>query len=456
MCSRLASFFLLLFCTLSLSACDDICPIVWSPDGNQMAFLSSDGLRFGDATGQLSASLLNNVSRAAWLPDSKGMLVVTIKDLITWSQVKNFLSQPEQNAAIELSQYLKEQILLHDNNDSTGSEDKFQSYSAPVRAAACLYLKDDQDSALQRKLHSEPFKLIEDTKCTIYNLNLLELTNNTITTRKDLWHNFNAIQDMRIAPDGKYALLVISNENSSQPYDILLVSLDYPRPITKVAESAAAHADWSADSKDIYLVKSGSYKDSPAILGSISSLKLIDKEGFPLQNIEASIPLVYSAIDSSLNITSLKDGQILFTAPSIELPTTNKDVSQNKNVFIFKTTSQIVRRLMSKQDAEYMHGISSIQANPAGTWIAAYNAEQGNLDLINTSTEEVIQEQAEPHLIPHWRNSDEVCFIKPKEKQTTKQHIAQVILLSVTTKNERVISESWPQAAVAGLLTHKK
>ena len=54
--------------------------IQWSPDGNQAALITADGLFLTDAEGQLSPLLLPDVNAVAWLSDSRRLAVAATGD----------------------------------------------------------------------------------------------------------------------------------------------------------------------------------------------------------------------------------------------------------------------------------------------------------------------------------------------------------------------------------------
>ena len=446
-----------LICVLFLTGCDQICPIVWSPTGETMVFLSSDGLRFGDANGHLSSACFNNATRAAWLPDSQHLLVADSRTIRTWTEAAEYLSGQQKKEAIELSQYFKQQLLLHGDDDSFSDDYKLKSHSISIVEAAILYLKDNENNLLKQKLQSKTWNSFQDTTCSVKTISLIEVANNQITHRKELWRGFSTIKDMRIAPDGKFALVMLEKEieSKSEPNDIVLISLDFPRASVKVAESLAPHADWSLDSQQIFFFASEG-KNTESILGSLSSLKVRDDQGYPLANLQAPVRLVYLMIDQSSDLRCLKNGRILFSAADVELPATDKEIPRTKNVFAWRPGDLFARRLMSKNDANLMEDITSLQTNPDGTWTALYNSEKGNLGLLNIDTGEVIERRVQSTYDPSWRNSNEICFVQTIDKKTAKQHDDEVMLFSLSTKKDQIISADWPRNAINGFLIHKK
>lgn len=73
--------------------------VVWSPDGSRAAVIARDGLRLCDPEGTLTPLLLPGVYQAAWLGDSRRLVVARKRNVDSWTPIAAVLG-PERAAAI--------------------------------------------------------------------------------------------------------------------------------------------------------------------------------------------------------------------------------------------------------------------------------------------------------------------------------------------------------------------
>src|SRR5437867_593804 len=128
----------------------------WSPDGKQALLRVDDKLYFLDTTGNLSAVIASNVTGAAWLPDSSGLVLTRSLTTVKWKDVESLLPTNEIGAAQTLA---KSFLALGDE----GME-QFEVKRPELANPAILYLFDTQSKALHEALQKskDPGKLEAD------------------------------------------------------------------------------------------------------------------------------------------------------------------------------------------------------------------------------------------------------------------------------------------------------
>ena len=440
-------FLLVLLSIFTLTGCIDTCPMAWSPSGDMMALFAGEGLQIATTKGYLSPKLLSHVRKAKWLPDSKHILIERVQVITSWKEAFSLLTEQQKDEAVGLAKLFEQQISLP-QDIAKWDDDKIASYPPAVIQSAVLYLKENKNIDLKTKWHSLPY--IQASPCAAYVLDIIEFNLQSITAIKELWRGFDEIDNMQIAPDTKYVSIaqkkISENENGS--FNISVVSLELPEKPIKVAESISKHTDWSTDSRSIIFFQAENNQRKEPLFGSLSSLRIRDDRGFILQSDRETKKLVYLIGDDSFYVCCLKDGRIIFTAPTVELPTTCSDFSHTKNIFSVRPGDQFSRRLMSKEIADDLRDISFMQANSDCTNILLYNSNKGKLGVLSTDGGNYFEREIRSAWNPCWRNSDEVCFVRPKDNKNSKKQDADVVLFSVSTGKERIISNTWPRSSI--------
>jgi len=446
---------IVLFAIFGLAACEHDYPLVWSPDGNTMALVAEDGLRLGDAQGNLTAPISGSVDKMVWLPDSKRLLITGELKAATWAEGQKYLSEQQQKDAISLAKYIKDR--LASGGESALDEDQRMKASPEWMAqGATLYLMATDRDALKSKTKPETFAAIAAMSLVVHDVRLQTVRPVTMPDSKELWRGFDTVENLEISPDGNHALLVRDESTDSKIYAIDMISLGLPGSTVKVAETRTPEVAWSADSRSI-LFSSAAGTTEDAKLGSLVMVDLLDQSGAALQEPKAQ-RLARICLEPAPHIHVLKDGRILFTTSIVRLPATESDIGSQQEIFSFAPGDKLVRRLMSEQDSEAMWSIESLRASADQTLASIACKIFGNdvVQILNIGTGNINQLSFVPKFQPSWRNADEICFTKKVDKPGPNQHTAEVVLHSVSKNEDRVISANWPKSAVDGFLIENK
>jgi len=95
-----------------LSGCIPEQRVIWSPDGRQAMVLGRENnlqsLYLCDGDGNLSPRLFDHVHRAAWRPDSSGVILVRSRLTANWAELAPLLTAEENDDIIRMAG-----IILH-------------------------------------------------------------------------------------------------------------------------------------------------------------------------------------------------------------------------------------------------------------------------------------------------------------------------------------------------------
>jgi hypothetical protein len=428
-----------------------------------MALVAEDGLRLGDAQGNLTAPILpstesrfvGNDTTLSWMPDSKRILAVGHVQAKAWSDAQKYLSDQQQKDSVALAKYIKERLQTA-GESALNDDQRIQSAPAWMTQSAALYLMVNDRDAIKSSTKPETFKAISELSLDVKNVSMYTVKPVALPDGKELWRGFDQPEDLDVAPDGKYALLVRDESADSKIYAIDLLPLDIPGTAVKVAETRTPDVAWSADSRSI-IFSSAAGTTEDAKLGSLVMVDLLDPHGTLLQEPKAQ-RIARLCLDPAPHIRVLTNGKILFTTSPVQLPAPEHDIGTQQDIFSVAPGDALVRRLMPAQASEAMWSIDSIAANPDQAIASIACKIFGNdiLQIVNINTGHVEQLSFLPKFQPNWRNADEICFTKQLEKPGPNQHTAEVVLHSMSKNEDRVISANWPKSAVDGFLMESK
>jgi hypothetical protein len=410
---------------------------------------------------------MDHVDRVAWLPDSARLLVAVTMKVGKWANLCSCMTDAQKRAAISLAQFIKK-TSPQVGFDRIGDQPRMKQTPDWQKTASIIYLREKEPSFLRLHTDANTLKYLQEATVDVHCVNLFTPASTmqapSVTGWRagegdagevfGVWQGFGSVEDFRISPDGKHGLFVHDNEARPDVFDVELIPLSPPSISVKVAEAASTHADWSADSKTVIYTQATNDNMENQLTVPLSAVHVIDESSASPKKTQAPETLLYLVRNRSQQIRCLKDGAIIFDSPEVTLPVTHTDLPKTENLFSFRIGDQIVRRLLAAEDTQSLKPIDSLETNPDGTYAAITNTDSNTCDVVNISTGKVTALQSAGGAC--WRNSDELCYVKPLEKKSANDHDAEVVLRSISTGQERVISETWPKAAVDGFLIHDK
>ncbi|HEY9715767.1 MAG TPA: hypothetical protein V6C72_20000 [Chroococcales cyanobacterium] len=445
-----------LLSVLTLAACQPSYQIAWSPDGNAMAVIAADGLHTGDSSGKLSPPVPVNgkPTQVKWLGDSRHALVASAVTLVTWREAKLYLNPSRQKQSLDLARYILRQ-LNERGPDALDHDPKLENNPDWLGQASGIYLRENSFAEIKLKMGEERAKIFDMVEMTVNHVSLVDLKSGSPASEaKSLWHGFGEITDVRVSPDGKYALVVHQKEEKSELFDIEVVSLATNEPSVTVAESASLHADWSADSKQVVFIEGPEHEPAKPFMATLAAIKVRGDDGNLIDPEVEPTRYVHIAADDCADVRCLKDGRILFPCAEVHVPATTPELSTTERAYAYKPLEDLARPLMAA--SEGIHRIEVLETSPSERWAAIASADSKVQNILDLNTGKISLFSSTSNLDPSWRNADEVCFAKPVDKVGANQHTAEVVLHNMQTGSDKVLSQDWPEAAVKGFLMPEK
>lgn len=357
-----------LFSIAVLCSCDFEERLTWSPDGKRMAVLT-DQLRLADAD-SISKPLLNkqfgSVLSFRWLPDNHHALLA----------------------------YRRYQH--HRNNAGVRTGTKTADTSVDY-----LQLFDFNGEIKEVKVTAGPI----------------------------LFKSSEAIDDLRLSPDGKLAAFSQADKGR---HKISIVTLS--GVLKKDLVRNASKPEWSKDSRSIYFFReiTPNYSASSTFIpvATICSLPVADANGRPIvSKVRRDLAQCAGELFTGGRIHALEDGSLLFCSTPVKLPACGAMMGlQERALFRYRPASKESKASVEqiKLDGPALAAdLDSFEPNQDGTKIAVCSS-QGAVRVISLSSDGnsgqvTVLEKPLPDTVevsrtgsfgcaPRWRNAHELTF----------------------------------------------
>ncbi|MDP3510316.1 MAG: hypothetical protein Q8T09_20265 [Candidatus Melainabacteria bacterium] len=290
-----------------------------------------------------------------------------------------------------------------------------------------------------------------------------------------LYKSNEAIDDMRLSPNGKMAA-ISQVDKGRRKISILTLSGGL-----KVVARNASRPEWSRDSRSIYFFREISPKDSAHAtfmpVSTICSLPVADAEGLSVVS-KLRYDLVQCAGDvfSGGRIHALADGSLLFSSTPVKLPACGVMLgAQERALFRYRPASRGCKAAVEQIILEgpvLASDLDSIEPNQDGTKLAICSTK-GGVWVISLSNEDrgrvTVLEKPLPDsaeigrtgsfgCAPRWRNAHQLSFsvrsfdnAKNFTDNTAYRHGGEVVLQDLQDLGSgkelpprQVLSRSWP------------
>ncbi|NLX12377.1 MAG: hypothetical protein GXY44_01815 [Phycisphaerales bacterium] len=432
--------------------------LFWSPDGQYAAIIAEDGLRMCDTSGKLSEVVAQDVRMAAWFPDSRRLVATRTTKAANWTEIQAFLSPEQREALPRLADPLREEILAH-----IGEWDKFKPKVAATIsdgefAALLLYVRDQRNEGLPEKF-GDQWKDIATMAIDTHLLEMYEANGLKVTPGQVLHRTVDAIDELRVSPDGKIIACVqkISTHGNSILYRLSVISAAGGEWRT-LAEPVALFPDWSTDSRSLVYAttRTRPAEGSDSLqFGAVVLQRVRDEPGEILEAFAAPEELLGLVFGPQTKIRCLPDGRIIFSAREITLPATSKDIPRYASLFSVDLGRQPTVNRLVPRDAEVVlpGGLANgyFELSPDSTRIAVSNdvTSEGNqttvsiLNLLTGEVQSVIAQQGRLKSIPAWRTARELSLIVPEKSAWGSAEKYELVLWEGPDQ-VRCISREWP------------
>lgn len=457
--------------------------IVWSPDGRRAVVVANKRIYLCDENGNLSAPIVEDVADdtmtpVAWFPDSRRILVVRREEQVQqWPVVAAVMSDSVREAVVARAQQLRDDLAAHEGDWDDFTPTALQDLTGVQKDAAALYIREHVADTLAEHLNESWWSRIQRASVEIWSLQVFEVHEDRAEAGPQIVRAIDGILETRIAPDGaKVAYVSAALETSDQgelpaPPDevpvLFVVSADGSTATKPVADYVAWFPDWSPDSRHLTFAQPNRPIKSDSddlVLGTVSRRRVADEDGLLLDAFGGQVALAGILFSPVTKIRCLPDGQILFSAAEVHLPSTAPDMPQRLTLFLVDPRRRATVARAVPREAE-MHpvvegmSIALFEVSPDGTRVAMAHGD-GRVAIFSLDIGHVRLVQAEkvqhkgwgPKLrtMPTWRSNDELCFAVPAGSKHGSPDRAEIVLWS--EKQQRVLSKSWPADVAADLL----
>jgi hypothetical protein len=424
----------ILAAAIGLTGCFPRKRVIWSPDGRWAAVLGGDGLRLCDATGKLSPPVPGVVSEAAWMPDSRRLLVQRQDGAATsWSDAKQYLA-PQRREAVKRAaeRVLANALLDYESWDEEALGAKsalfvhslgmLQGLNGDETVALMFYLKDEAAGRVPDKL-KRLWKLKEFGPAFAWLLQRAEVTQNGLSLGAVVSRSFDDHEALRLSPDGAVAayLIHVQTREAEAAPRLCVLPLDGSGPPRTVANYVGKSADWSVDGRYLVFARTGQWPEKDQlVLGSISRCQVRDAGGKLLAEFGAIEDLAGVVFQPELRVRCLPDGRILFAAMDVQLPATAADMPPRGLMFAVNPgQNPVVMRLVPRASEEEVPDlVYAFEVSPDGQWasLPGGGGEVSVLNLRSGTIERIVEPfglEGELLMVPTWRTANELCCLGP-------------------------------------------
>lgn len=426
-----------------LSGCVPEQRIIWSPDGQQAMVLGRENnqqtLYLCDTNGSLSSKLFDNVHRAAWRPDSRGLILSRSQSMNNWPELESLLAEAEKNGIIKAAAAFLEGYA------QTGTLEHLEELieAENYRNAVKLYLRHhhaelfDKDAAKEGKKHSSTHAFIIQTAT---------VRGNTIEPGKIIAGSTMPVWEMRVSPQNLAVAYTCGEieDGTSPPPSLYIASLDDESPPKQIARNVSLFPDWSPDGQHIIYAVGNNHKYGKELqLGAITRCNVADENGQLRSGIPEREDLVGVIMNHLIRVRCTADGTIVFSALEINLPATANDMPEYMTLFkIDPSELPIVSRIIPR-DVEYYFSSSSTfyELSPEGEYIAFLGRDDHTTAVaaLHLATGEIRHSDSTTDKnLPSWRSAKELCYIR-----TSKDGKNPEVVL-INQHGPRIISKKWP------------
>jgi len=448
---------------LLLAGClEQVC--VWSPDGKRAAVINvgNDGLMLCDADGKLSPPLVSDVSRVAWLSDSQRLILARKHSEGKWTPIARAMGQERAAALVIQAEAAWEKLQTGAGWTGIGGVAGLFADRDPEWQLVCIYLRERYGDALQSKLDASQWNGVVLQSAEIQELVMARIEGETIVIGTQLYEGIDEISDFRISPGDKAVAFVAElAQGKSKDARLWVVPVDASTP-QLVAERVAAYPDWAADARSlVYVQASGVSSDDDLRLGTLVRRKVLDAAGrIQLQSEPESLAgLMFS---EQTRIRCLRDGRILFNALEVSLPLTADDFGdEQEQLFAIDPSRQatLVRMIPRRQQADLSKSLTFFEVSPDERQVLVGDIN-GNIGVLTLATGEVeqVQQGTNENLqgAPTWRIDGEFSYTRRTRQESGEKAVRAVEIVLRSGGNEKVLSQTWPDAMVNHLFSEGK
>lgn len=433
--------------------------VIWSPDGNRAVVMDANETSLCDAEGKLARLDLGAVQGAAWLADSKSVLLAVRESATTWEALAEGLDDEEKQVAISLAKDFEKAVKALPGDKEASDEQAeaivkqvFSDYKIRYAPAAFMYLKDRGPGVIAKRLGKRWREGAEDMSVDYTALALYDLDGMALKPGKTILTTLRGVLALRLAPNDKTAAYVTSSDEIESGYTLWLAPVSAGARPTELADGVALYPDFSADSRYVAYIQSTSKEKKRSLsLGTLSRRRVADRKGKLLTEPRKAEDLAGMLFAESLGVRCMRDGRILFAAAAVKLPATPADMPEQASLYAFDParSTTLARVLPRQAEADLpKQMLFELSGNQEMVSVTGSDGKVCVVTLADGKVRCVQKQGGNLRMLPSWRKANELCmFVPPAEDKPEGR--PEVGLWSEGTT--RIISKDWPDEVIKNL-----
>lgn len=427
--------------------------LVWAPDGSTAAVITEDGLYLSDAEGKLSP-MLANVYLAAWLSDSRQLVVARKTAAAKWAPIAQAAGAERADAIISESEEIWKKL-------QSGSKWGLLTLSVTddtKKKLQCIYLRERYGDALRAKVDADEWDEISTSKIDVHELVMAKFDGEKITAGTQLYEGLGDIIEIRLAPADR-AVAFTTEYKPDKVGLCLQLARANGSGATMVAEHVTAFPDWTSDGRSLVYVQASGAGSSDAIeLGVVVRREVLNAD-FQIAVADHGQELAGLALTELNRVRCLRDGRIIFNAVELQLPMASEDFSdEHEQLFAIDPARQptLVRLIPRKRMENLPQSLAFFEVSPDEKQIL-FGDFNGAVSLLTLATGEVSQIQSggkkddKLRCAPSWRAPGEFSYAKRNSLLDGKRPARAAEAVLRTGEKEKVLSATWSDAMNEGL-----
>ena len=447
--------------------------IVWAPDGEQAIVREATPRIIDSAGNTMLFAIGEDESIAAWLPDSRRVLVVRKVGVRSWEEYAELLGANRVEVIVQLAEELSRAIATYRGELAEfGDSASFKSWMESVQSrgeemdSAIYFLHNSQPDVLKPLLEASAKKdAAEGGKGgpevdvpRIHELHLRSVAGPDVSDDRLLLRSAAALGMLAVSPRGQSVAFVQEEPDNLRLYVLALEP--GARPL--LVEAGADFAAWSPDGQDLAYSKSSIPRrggKSELALGSISRRRVCTPDGEILAEAGAGEDLAGLILPPyPARVAWLPDGRILFAGAKFSLPAITQNLPDGFTLFALRLRPvPVIEQLISDAvPARLTERVNYFSVSPDGSNVAILG-KSGAVSVLTLATKSfaTLQDSSpqfadrrndDSMLVPAWRNADELSMLVPAGDRAGGPDRAEVVIASLRG-GRRAISNSWPDSA---------
>jgi hypothetical protein len=447
----------------------------WSADGSVGLLRTSSKLYLVDGgSGALSPVVAEGVS--PWPDIAKdGSQIVYAQEQKCATLVEGLKALPAGQVQMiaQDAQKLRERILsgalaVEDPDAALGDK---SGYAEPYRGWVVHSLCEKADEQLTQKLGAGVLQKGKESELVCHRL--IVAPRSDLTRKQILATSALGIFRPRFSPDGRRVAYLLVGPADNEQAHLFIASLRGAEPV-HVASNVSLGFDWRPDSQAIAYLRQ---EDGAAMLGTISEQRVCDPNGGLLAGFhdKPQDPLTahYGTGDSKQLAGTLFDplmkieygigGRLLFSSPSVKIPSSDLDESKY-SLFCYDAVTGAVSNVLPASTADgagQMVNFFSLSPDGKRALLPMPKSRFAIYELGAKSSHAPIKESEEfgddmPKMLPAWKGNDRIsCQVSEKSHFVTGRSQQQrsrkeIVVLNAAGDFQNLLSGNWPDEALPG------